>query len=118
MKSEALLAEISRDFFKLNHVYRYRMKRITDMTDAELIHACHCYCEESNLINEFNTFRIKGEASYHYCNYLQEYICTDLCMEVQLIATGFMKASALKDRAVEEEAAKKYCASCKYNMWK
>lgn len=117
MKPASLLAEISREFFNLHHVYRYRMKRIFDMTDVELIHACHCYCEENNLINEFNTFRMKGEADYRYCSYLQEYICTDLCMEVQLVASGFMKASALKDRAVEEEVAKEYCANCKYNMW-
>ena len=50
------LAKISRDFLKLYGVYRYRMKRICDMDDAEAIQKCHRYYEENSLLDEWLKF--------------------------------------------------------------
>lgn len=49
-------ANYSREFLKLHKVYRYRMKKIQDMDDNEVNEKCHWYCEENNLINEWNRF--------------------------------------------------------------
>ena len=54
---EKSLAEISRDFLLAHKVYRYRMKKVETMTDAELIKYCHWFCEENNLITEFERYR-------------------------------------------------------------
>ena len=37
MKARNLLAEISCEFFKYKEVYTYRMQKISDMSDEELI---------------------------------------------------------------------------------
>lgn len=49
-------ASISRQFFKDNNVYRYRMKKIDDMTDKDVINYCHWYCEENNMVTEWNEY--------------------------------------------------------------
>ena len=59
MKSTKLLANISRDFFQLRKVHKYRMKKVEDMTDVEVISNSHFYCEENNIINEWKQFRKK-----------------------------------------------------------
>ena len=41
MKSENLLALVSRDFLQTKKVTKYRMKKITDMTDDEVMSNCH-----------------------------------------------------------------------------
>lgn len=48
--------QISRQFLKDYKVYRYRMKKVNDMTDKEVINCCHCYCEENGLISEWNEY--------------------------------------------------------------
>ncbi len=50
------LAHIARDFFKLHSVIRYRMKKISDMSDKEIISACHSWCEENGLIDKYKNF--------------------------------------------------------------
>lgn len=55
------LAETSREFLQKHKVYRYRMKKITDMTDEEVIQKCHWYYEENNLVKEWQEFRTKKE---------------------------------------------------------
>ncbi len=52
-----MLARVSRDFLKSKKVYRYRMKKISDMSDKEVISCCHCYCEENGLMKEWNEVR-------------------------------------------------------------
>lgn len=67
MNYENLLAVISRDFLKIKKVYRYRMKKVADMTEDEVIRACHFYCEENSLISEWKEFREKEESNY-FCS--------------------------------------------------
>lgn len=50
------IAILSRDFLKKYNIIRYRMKKISEMNDQEVITACHWYCEENNLISEWNDF--------------------------------------------------------------
>ena len=56
-----LLAQISRDFFSMKRVYRYRMKKVDEMDDQEVIRFCHWYCEENNLTDEFKEYRETAE---------------------------------------------------------
>lgn len=51
------IAILSREFLKKHNIIRYRMKKISEMNDQEVITACHWYCEENNLIVEWNNFR-------------------------------------------------------------
>lgn len=51
------IAILSREFLKKHNIIRYRMKKISEMNDQEAITACHWYCEENNLIVEWNNFR-------------------------------------------------------------
>ena len=51
------IAILSREFLKNHNVIRYRMKKISEMNDQEVIKICHWYCEENNLISEWNDFR-------------------------------------------------------------
>ena len=60
------LEEVSKEFLKLHKVFRYRMKKVCDMSADEVIHACHCYCEENSLIHEFEAFRNKKEDKCFY----------------------------------------------------
>lgn len=51
------LADCSRLFLKEKKVYRYRMKKISEMPDSEIVRACHFYVEENGLVNEWEAFR-------------------------------------------------------------
>lgn len=57
------LEEISRDFLKLHKVFRYRMKKVCDMSADEVIRVCHWYCEDNSLIHEFDAFRNERESA-------------------------------------------------------
>ena len=54
---ENILAKISRDFLLAHKIYRYRMKKVETMTDAEVIKYCHWFCEENDLVPEFDRYR-------------------------------------------------------------
>lgn len=69
MTAEKLLANISRDFFKAHHIYRYRMKKIGDLSDSDVIRYCHWFSEEHNLTDEFDQFRNEAESSYTFCKH-------------------------------------------------
>lgn len=49
-------ASAAREYLKMKKVYRYRMKKIDEMNDSAVIHACHCWCEENGLVMEYRTF--------------------------------------------------------------
>ena len=49
-------ATIAREYFKYKKVYRYRMKKISDMTDAEVIEKCHFWQEENNMVEDYWNF--------------------------------------------------------------
>lgn len=74
MKIQHLLAEISISFLDEHKVYRYKLKKISEMSDDELISCCHFYCEENNLTVGQRTFRNRIEACYRYCSFTEEYI--------------------------------------------
>lgn len=116
MKIRNLLADISRQFLREKKVYRYRTKKVTDMTDDEVISNCHFFCEENNLRDEWNVYREKAESEYYYCSYLQEYVDAGLCYDIQMIAGKLIKQSALPEIKIDKEKCAKCCAECEYSL--
>ena len=55
------LLDSSRKFLKLKKVYRYKLKKVSDMADEEIIMACHHFVEDNNLKDEWNEFRAQNE---------------------------------------------------------
>ena len=116
MKHNKLLANISRQFLNDKKVYRYRGKKVGDMTNDQAVLSCHYYCEENHLIDEWNSYREKAEAEYCYCSYLKQYIQSGLCYDLQMITDGLIKPSALPDIKVDKQTCVKYCSKCKYRL--
>lgn len=116
MIAKNLLAEISRDFLKQKKVNRYQMKKISDMTDREVVSACHSYCEENRLTDEWFDFRENAESEYLYCSYLREYIDEGLCCDLQMITESYIKPSALPEIEIDKEKCKKCCDECRYRI--
>jgi hypothetical protein len=58
-QSEKRLAQIARAYLKRKKVYRYRMKKIEDMTDDEVIQKCHWWYEEHGLAEEYRRFELE-----------------------------------------------------------
>ncbi len=54
--SELDYAKIAREYFASKKVFRYRMKKISDMTDNEVITKCHCWQEENNMVDDYWEF--------------------------------------------------------------
>lgn len=52
-------ADVARQFLKKYHVHRYRMKKILDMSDKEIVQACHSWYEENGLTKEYKEFEEK-----------------------------------------------------------
>lgn len=116
MKPENMLADISRRFFNKNQIHKYRMKKITDMSDSECIDSCHWFCEEHELVYQFETFRTEIESHFRFCTYLQEYIEDGLCVDIQMIFNGYIKHTALPEYSVDTESSLKKCFDCKYKI--
>lgn len=55
------LLDSSKKYLRLKKVYRYHLKKISDMTDAEIISACHRYVWDNRLVGEWETFRAQNE---------------------------------------------------------
>lgn len=53
---EAQYAEVARAYLKLKKVYRYHLKKISDMSDGEVIQKCHFWYTENNLIDDYRAF--------------------------------------------------------------
>ena len=49
-------AKIAREYFKSKKVYRYRMKKVSEMTDKEVIEKCHWWQEENNMVDDYWNF--------------------------------------------------------------
>lgn len=116
MKPEALLAELSRRFLKKHKLTRYRMKKIAEMEEREVISACHWFCEENHLTAEWNVFREEIESTYRYCPYLEEYVEDGECTDLQMIACGYIQSSALPERVIDRSAAESACETCRYRI--
>ena len=114
--SNKLLAQISRDFFDKCGVYRYNMIQVKEMDDMSVIHYCHFYCEENNLMNEFKKYREEIEAVYVYCPYLRGYIMPGCCYNMQMIKNGHIKQSELPDIQIDRETLDEFCVDCKNNL--
>lgn len=59
----APLLDSSKKFLKLKRVHRYHMKKISDMSDVEIIRVCHFYVHEHNLLDEWEMFREQNEVN-------------------------------------------------------
>ncbi len=53
---QKLYADIARAYFKSKKIYKYRMKKIDDMDDEEVIQKCHWWYEENSLVEEYKNF--------------------------------------------------------------
>ena len=49
-------AKIAREYFKSKKIYKYRMKKICDMTDDEVIQKCHAWQEENSMVDDYWIF--------------------------------------------------------------
>ncbi len=49
-------AQIAREYFKSKKVHRYKMKKISDMADEEVIQKCHFWQEENNMVDDYWNF--------------------------------------------------------------
>ena len=49
-------ADIARAYFKTKKIYRYRMKKISEMSDDEVIQKCHWWYEENDLADDYRMF--------------------------------------------------------------
>lgn len=112
MESRNLLAEISRRFFKEHKVYKYRMKKVSEMSDDDVIMYCHWYYEENILNDEWRVFRDSIESNYRYCSYLEEYIDIDKCNNLQIIVGNYLTELNIK---VDIEELKECCKDCKHH---
>ena len=114
MESRKLLADISRQFFKEYKVFKYRMKKVSEMSDDDVIRYCHLYYEENRLNDEWRVFRNSIESNYRYCSYSEEYIEDDTCNNLQMIINGLAVDVESK---MDFEELKEHCKNCKYCWW-
>lgn len=116
MDSKELLAEISRSFFNEKKVYKYRMKKVSEMTNDEVIQFCHWYCEANDFTKEFNCKRNEVESGYHYCDYLKEYIEIGQCYDMQMVKVGLIKSNVVNVNNIDKESLNLYCSNCEYTL--
>ena len=55
-ESTARHADAARAYFRHHKVFRYRMKKIADMSDDEVIQKCHWWQEENNMVQDYRHF--------------------------------------------------------------
>lgn len=116
MTIDKLIANISRSFLKTHRVTRYRMKKISDLSDQDVISVCHFYCEDNRLTAEFFEYRNQALSNYRSCEYLEEYIDGDLCSDLQMIASNSIEKSAFLDQPIDREKVRSCCEKCKYQF--
>lgn len=112
MKSRNLLAEISRQFLKEHKVYKYRMNKVSEMSDDDIIMYCHWYYEENRLNDEWRAFRENIESKYKFCQYYSEYVDDESCEELQMILNDFFNETEYYD--IDKEKLQESCKECKY----
>lgn len=58
-------SEIAREYFKSKKVHRYRMKKISDMSDRDVVDQCHAWQEENDMVEDYwkfvNSLQTEGE---------------------------------------------------------
>ena len=117
MKPLVLLAFVSKQYLQTQNITRYRMKRIDELSDDEVIRICHCYCEENNQTGDFAIFRNKIESEYRYCSVTQEFIEEGMCTDIQMIKEGYIKKSVLADYDIDFSKAESECERCRYSFY-
>ncbi len=116
MTIDKLIANISRSFLKTHRVTRYQMKKISDLSDQDVISVCHSYCEDNRLTVEFFEYRNQALSNYRSCGYLEEYIDGDLCSDLQMIAQNLIEKTISPDRPIDREKVRSCCEKCKYQF--
>ena len=109
-------SDIARQFLKEHGVHRYRMKKVSEMTDSEVCQYCHWYYEEKGLVKEWRIFRNQFEVEYCHCRYLYELIDAGTCYDLQMIGLGYIKEDALPDVEIDRPRLQQCCAGCKYSL--
>lgn len=56
-EARKLYADIARAYLKAKKIYRYRMKKISDMDDEEVLQKCHWWCEDNGLTEDYRVFQ-------------------------------------------------------------
>ena len=105
-------ADIARAFFKEHGVYKYRMKKVSEMTDNEVCQYCHWFYEENRLTQEWRAFLRKFETDYCHCPFLHDFIDIGMCYDLQMIAFGYIKATALPELEIDYDKLQLSCANC------
>ena len=49
-------ADAARAYFKHHRIFRYRLKKISEMTDEEVIQKCHWWQEEHSMVEDYWAF--------------------------------------------------------------
>lgn len=114
MKQINLLAVISRQFLKEHKVHRYRLKKVTEMSDEEVIRYCHWYCEDNNLTDEWADYEEQIESQYRYCTYMEQYIEDAECCDMQMISNGLIKDTSSSEISIDKVKLAEHCSECKY----
>ncbi len=116
MKASSLTANILREFMKKHGAYKYRGKKVTDMTDAEVFQKCHWFCEENNLNTEHREFVDNALEAYRHCSYLDEFIDESQCLNLQIIACAYKEPSSCFESTINKAECKKCCFKCEYGI--
>lgn len=116
MEPRKLLAAISKQYLQERKDTEYRTKKTAELSEDEVIRACHCFCEENGLTGDFAVFRNKIESQYRYCSLTQEFIDEGICTDIQMIKEGYVKRSALSDHGVDFSKAASECEQCRYSI--
>ena len=49
-------AVAARAYFEYHRVFRYRLKKISEMSDSEVVQKCHFWQEENNMVQDYWNF--------------------------------------------------------------
>lgn len=110
------LADISRDFLMQKNLIRYKMRKIAEMSDNEVISCCHHYCEDNGLVDEWQSFRLSKEKALSYCPYLKAFIESGLCYDMQMVSFGYVKSTVLHSVEIDNVELGKCCGECEYKL--
>lgn len=94
------------------------MKKISELSDEDVITYCHIFYEDNNLTDKFTEYRKSIESQYYYCPYLKEYIEQGFCYDMQMMAEKFVKSSVLAFNTSEFDKKKlqECCFKCQYGL--
>lgn len=68
-ESQRLYGDIARAYLKSKKVYRYHMKKISDMDDQQVIRVCHFWYEHNNQVEDYQAFQ-----ALYFSQHQEEYL--------------------------------------------